>query len=52
MNCPNCQNKLSKNLRHGEGVWYCEKCTYVWFIVNIKKDKLRGIGGKSNENRR
>lgn len=35
--CPNCSEKLVKNPKHGEGVWYCphKDCGEVWYILNL-----------------
>jgi ribosomal protein L37AE/L43A len=37
MNCPNCQNKLSKFSDAGEGIWQCRRCLARWFIVQTHK---------------
>jgi hypothetical protein len=35
--CPNCSEELTKNPKHGEGVWECphEMCGKCWFILDI-----------------
>ena len=39
--CPNCTEKLEKDPRHGEGVWYCpdKDCRMIWFILDIPQPK-------------
>jgi ribosomal protein L37AE/L43A len=54
--CPNCSEKLTKDPKHGEGVWKCthEMCGMVWFILDIpqkykpqqKKEPQITKGGK------
>lgn len=39
MLCPNCSKGLSKDKKHGEGVWQCNNCGAVWFLLNIRKSK-------------
>lgn len=39
MLCPNCSKELTKDKRHGEGVWQCKNCESIWFIINIRKTK-------------
>ena len=37
MFCPNCTGNLLKNPKHAEGVWTCEYCTAVYFILVCDK---------------
>lgn len=37
MFCPNCTGNLFKNPKHAEGVWTCESCTSVYFILACEK---------------
>jgi Zn-finger nucleic acid-binding protein len=37
--CPECREKLIKNVKNGEGVLNCPNCLSVWFIIKVKKGK-------------
>ena len=43
MVCPDCLKELSKDKKHGEGVWECKKCGSVWFILKIRKSRKEQI---------